>query len=238
MALFITFEGGEGSGKSTQAKILIERLRKQKKWGVSYFEEPGTTVLGKGVREWLRSPERPLTLIPGSGTQLPLIDSDSNYSPPAIQLHADSPRAELLAFTIARSQLVEEYIIPRLKGKNIIVGDRYADSTTAYQGYGRKLDLKLVEMANNIATKDIKPNLTILFDIPPEKGLIRKFGTTRHNFEKEELEFHKRIRDGYLELVKNEPKRWFVVDAEKSKEEIAEIIWQRVSKELPRKKRV
>jgi dTMP kinase len=232
MALFITFEGGEGSGKSTQAKILIDRLHKQKKWGVSYFEEPGTTVLGRGVREWLRSPERPLIVIPGSGTQLnlPLIDSDNNNAPPAIRLHADSPRAELLAFTIARSQLVEEFIIPKLKGKHIVIGDRYADSTTAYQGYGRKLDLKLVEIANNIATQGRMPNLTILIDIPPEKGLVRKFGVTRHNFEKEELDFHKRIRHGYLELVRNEPERWLKIDGTQSMETISGIIWEKVKK--------
>ena len=234
MALFITFEGGEGSGKSTQAKLLAGRLRKQKKWGVSDFREPGTTVLGRGVRDWLSSPERPLVVTPGSGTQLPLIDSDNNNSPPAIHLHADSPRAELLAFTIARSQLVEEFIIPKLKGNTIIIGDRYSDSTTAYQGYGRQLDLKLVEIANEIATQGIKPNLTILFDIPPKIGLGRKFGATRQNFEKEELEFHERIRKGYTELVKKEPQRWFVIDATKSKDEIAQIIWNKVTKLLPR----
>jgi dTMP kinase len=234
MALFITFEGGEGSGKSTQANLLFERLRRQKKWGVSYTEEPGTTVLGKQVREWLRAPESPLVVIPGSDTQLALFESDNNHSPPAIHLHADSPRAELLAFTIARSQLVEERILPKLEGKNIIVCNRYADSTTAYQGYGRQLDLKLVEIANNIATQGLKPNLTILLDIAPERGLVRKFGATRHNFEKEVLEFHQRVREGYLKLAAAEPGRWLVINAEKSKEEIAGIIWDRVSKLLQR----
>jgi dTMP kinase len=238
MALFITFEGGEGSGKSTQARLLAERLRKQKKWGVSDFREPGTTVLGKGVRDWLSSSERPLIISPGSGTQLPLIDSDNNNSPPAIHLHADSPRAELLAFTIARSQLVEDFIVPRLKDNTIIIGDRYFDSTTAYQGYGRQLDLKLVEIANEIATQGIKPDLTILFDIPPKIGLGRKFGTTRQNFEKEELEFHERIRKGYLELANKEPKRFLVIDATKGKDEIAHIIWQRVGQLLPGKRSV
>jgi dTMP kinase len=234
MALFITFEGGEGTGKSTQANILVEKLRKQKETGVSYAEEPGTTILGKQVKEWLRSPERPLVVIPGSGTQIPLIDVDNGLSPPAIHLHANSPRAELLAFTIARSQLVEEFIIPRLQGKNIVICVRYADSTTAYQGYGRKLDLKLVKLANKIATQGIKPNLTILLDISPEKGLVRKFGSARHNFEKEELEFHNRIRYGYLELAKNEPKRWLVIDATHTKDEISHIIWQRVRQLMPR----
>jgi len=227
MALFITFEGGEGCGKSTQANVLVERLRKQKKWGVSYAEEPGTTLLGRQVREWLREPERPLIVIPGGGTQLPLLDVVNNHSLPAIHLHADSPRTELLAFTLARSQLVEEYILPKLKGKSIVVCVRYADSTTAYQGYGRGLDLKLVEMANNIATQGLKPDLTILLDIPPEKGLIRKFGEIK-KFEREVLQFHERVRQGYLELAAAEPERWLVIDATQSKGKIADIIWRRV----------
>ena len=235
MALFITFEGGEGSGKSTQANILVERLRKQKKWGVSYSEEPGTTLLGRQVREWLREPARPLIVIPGRDTQLPLLDTVNNHSLPAIHLHADSPRTELLAFTLARSQLVEENILPKLNGKSIVVCNRYADSTTAYQGYGRGLDLKLVEMANSIATQGLKPDLTILLDIPPEKGLIRKFGDIRDNFEKEVLEFHQRVRDGYLKLAASEPERWLVVDATQSKEQIAEIIWQKVRQKLSQK---
>jgi len=231
MALFITFEGGEGSGKSTQANVLVERLRKQKKWGVSYAEEPGTTLLGRQVREWLREPKRPLVVIPGGETQLPLFDAVNNHSLPAIHLHADSPRTELLAFTLARSQLVEEYILPKLKGKSIVVCNRHADSTTAYQGYGRGLDLKLVEMANNIATQGLKPDLTILLDIPPEKGLIRKFGN-RDNFEKEILEFHQKVREGYLKLAASDLERWLVIDATQGKDIIARIIWQRVSQLL------
>ncbi len=237
MALFITFEGGEGCGKSTQARALFERLRKQKKWGVSYAAEPGTTVLGKQVRQWLSKPGSPLEVIPVSAKQLALFDPDGDNSPPKIQLHAESPQAELLAFTIARSQLVEEVILPRLKAQYIVICDRYSDSTTAYQGYGRQLDLKLVEMANNIATQGLKPNLTILLDIEPKAGLARKFGATRQNFEKEVLDFHQRVRQGYLELAKHEPERWLVIDAEKSKEEIAEEIWQNISPLLSRQKR-
>ncbi len=228
MALFITFEGGEGSGKDTQAKELVERLCRQKKWGVSYAQEPGTTLLGRQVREWLREPDRPLVVIPRGGTQLPLLDDVNNHSLPAIHLHADSPRTELLAFTLARSQLVEEYILPKLKGKSIVVCNRYTDSTTAYQGYGRGLDLKLVAMANNIATQGLKPDLTILLDIPPEKGLIRKFGDIRDHFEKEVLDFHRKVREGYLKLAANEPERFLVIDASQSKGQIASIIWQRV----------
>jgi dTMP kinase len=234
MALFITFEGGEGSGKSTQAKILFERLRKQKKWGVSYAEEPGTTLIGRQVREWLHAPNQPLTVIPKSNSQLPLLDSSGNHMLPAIQLSADSPRAELLAFTIARSQLVEEFIIPKLKGNGIVICNRYADSTIVYQGYGRGLDLELINIANNIATQGLKSDLTILLDIPPEKGFLRKFGDIRDHFERELLEFHHKVRHGYLELAAEEPERWLVIDASQSKEIIADIIWRKVSQLLHR----
>jgi dTMP kinase len=237
MALFITFEGGEGSGKNTQANILAERLRKQKKWGVFLAEEPGTTMIGKQVRKWLSSPEHELLIVPGSPSQLALFDSENGYSPPTITINAQSPRAELLAFTIARSQIVEEYILPRMDSNSIIICVRYADSTTAYQGYGRQMNLRLVKVANNIATQGIKPRLTILLDMPPEKGLARKFGNTRYNFEKEVIDFHQRVRDGYLKLAENEPKRWLVIDAEKDKEEIAKEIWENVMKLLPRKRR-
>jgi dTMP kinase len=237
MGLFITFEGGEGCGKSTQANILFESLRRQKKWGVSYFIEPGTTMLGKQVRNWLRTPGSPLEVIPGSYEQLSLFDSDNGNTPPIIQMRAESPRAELLAFTLARSQLVEEFIIPNLKAGYIVICDRFADSTVAYQGYGRQLDLKLVKVTNDIATQGIKPNLTILLDIEPNTGLARKFGATRQNFEKEVIDFHERVRKGYLKLVEAEPQRWLVIDATKRIEDIANIIWQRVSKMLPRKKK-
>src|SRR4030067_2432447 len=101
MALFITFEGGEGCGKNTQANILYERLRKQKKWGVFLAEEPGTTMIGKQVRKWLSSPEHELLVIPGSPSQLALFENDNGKTPPTIRINAESPRAELLAFTIA-----------------------------------------------------------------------------------------------------------------------------------------
>jgi len=240
MALFITFEGGDGTGKSTQADELVERLRKQKKWKVIPIEEPGGTLLGKMLREWLRGRERSLTLIPEEGTQFALLETMNNHSIPDILLHTAAPRAELLAFTIARSQLVEDVIIPNLVNNNIIVCTRYADSTTAYQGYGRGLDLKLVKIANEIATKGIKPQLTILLDLTPEKALVRRLGAKANkddHFEEQvvdKLDFYRRVREGYLNLAEEEPERWLVIDAGKSKEEIAEDIWQRVSKLLPR----
>jgi len=227
MALFITFEGGEGAGKSTQAKLLVEHLNKEKRWRIIYAEEPGTTLLGKMLKEWLRDSDRSLTLIPRRDTQLSLLEQpiDDNLLPD-ILLHGVAPRAELLAFTIARAQLVDEVILPNLRNDNIVICNRYADSTTAYQGYGRGLDLKLVEMTNNIATQELKPNLTILLDLAPEEGLARKWGTSKKDhFEKQVLDFHRRVREGYLKLATNDPERWLVIE---------HIIWQRVSKLLPR----
>ena len=240
MALFITFEGGDGSGKSTQANELVDRLQRQKKWRVIPIEEPGGTLLGKMLKEWLRGRERSLTLIPEEGTQFALLETVNNHSLPDILLHTAAPRAELLAFTIARSQLVEDVIFPNLVNRNIVVCTRYADSTTAYQGYGRELDLDLVKVANKIATKGLKPNLTILLDLAPEKALPRRLGAKANiddHFEEQvvdKLDFYKRVRDGYLELAAEEPERWLVVDAAQSKEKIAEIIWQRVSQLLSR----
>jgi dTMP kinase len=158
---------------------------------------------------------------------------------PDILLHGAAPRAELLAFTIARAQLVDEVILPHLKNKNIVVCDRYADSTTAYQGYGRGLDLKLVEVANTIATRGLKPNLTVLLDIPAEEGLARKWGSDKSDktdhFEKQiadVIDFHRRVREGYLKIAASEPERWLVIDARQSRQKIAQIVWDRVSQLL------
>ncbi len=228
MPIFITFEGGEGSGKSTQANILVERLQKQKKWAVIFVEEPGTTLLGKQVREWLKGEGSPLVIIPKSDSQLDLFSKDNGHNQPALNQHSNSPHEELLAFLISRTQLVEEVILPNLKGKNIIVSNRFADSTVAYQGYGRGIDINLILIANKIATHGIKPDLTILLDIPTTKGLVRKFGATRNRFEKEELAFHNRVREGYQRLAESEPDRWLVLDANQPIEEISEIIWQKI----------
>ena len=237
MSLFITFEGGEGAGKSTQAKALTERLRKEKKWHVVYAEEPGTTLLGRMLRLWLRGRGGSLTLLPEEETQLSLIEPPmGDHVLPSIVLRGVAPRVELLAFTIARAQLVEEVLLPNLKNDNIVICNRYADSTTAYQGYGRGLDLKLIEMANNIATQGLKPDFTILLDLTPEEGLARKWGTNKKDlFEKQVLDlldFHRRVRDGYLKMAANDPERWLVVNASQSKRKIAQIIRQRVNQLL------
>jgi dTMP kinase len=205
MSLFITFEGGEGCGKSTQSKLLYCRLQKLAIPSL-LIHEPGITALGKKV------------------TRLLKWSQDINIS----------PLAELLLFNVSRAQLVTEVIKPNLGKGTIVICDRYADSTTAYQGYGRGLDLAMVKAANNIGTQGVIPNLTILLDIPIEKGLKRKKDEKPDRFQTENLSFHKRVREGYLKLAKTEPKRWLVIDATENKADIAGIIWQRVNKILPR----
>jgi dTMP kinase len=202
MSLFITFEGGEGSGKSFQAKALYRRLIKLA-IPVLLTHEPGGTPFGKRLGRWLK----------WQGTDIP-------------------PLVELMLFNASRAQLVTEVIKPALDSGKVVISDRYADSTTAYQGYGRGLDLSMVRATNNAATQGLKPDLTILMDIPSEAGLARK-RTKRHDrFEQEELAFHHRVREGYHKLAAEDPGRWLVVDATQTREKIAKIIWQRVSQML------
>ena len=110
----------------------------------------------------------------------------------------------------------------------VVICDRYTDSTTAYQSYGRGLDLEMVEAINNTATQGLKPDLIVLLDIPVEEGLARKRVKKQDRFEQEDVAFHQKVREGYLHLAANDPQRWVVVDASQSKAKIREIIWQRV----------
>lgn len=203
MPLFITFEGGEGSGKSVQARALYRRLSRLA-IPVVLTHEPGVTALGKKVARWLKWGQ----------------DMDI------------SPLAELLLFNVSRAQLVTEVIRPNLEDGKVVISDRYADSTTAYQSYGRGLDLAMVRVVNNAAIQGLNPDLTILLDMSVEAGLARKKGKKQDRFELENIAFHRKVREGYLKLAEKEPKRWLVVDATQSKEEIAEIIWQKVSELL------
>ena len=207
MALFITFEGGEGCGKSVQARALYRRLSKLAIPAV-LTHEPGVTSLGKKLGRWLKWAE---------GTDI-------------------SPLTELLLFNASRAELVTKLIKANLENGKVVICDRHADSTTAYQGYGRGLDLEVVKAINSAATQGLKPELTVLLDISAEEGLARK-GTERlDRFESEDITFHQRIREGYLKLAGDESERWLVVDATQSKKIIEEIIWQRVSQLLPRQR--
>jgi dTMP kinase len=205
MALFITFEGGEGSGKSFQAKELYRKLS-QLAIPALLTHEPGGTPFGKKLGRWLKWSQ---------GTDI-------------------SPLTELMLFNASRAQLVAEVIKPGLESGKVVISDRYADSTTAYQGYGRGLDLDTVKATNSAATQGLKPDLTILLDIPAEEGLDRKGAKSRDRFEREALAFHRRVREGYLKMATNDPERWLVIDASQSKRKIAEIIWRRVSQLLSR----
>lgn len=204
MALFITFEGGEGCGKSIQAKALYRRLS-QSAIPALLTHEPGGTPFGNKLGRWLKWAE----------------------------IKDISPLTELLLFNASRAQLVNEVIQPNLEEGKIVICDRYADSTAAYQSYGRGLDLEMVKVINDVATQGLKPDLTILLDVPADEGLARIKARRRDRFEQEDIAFHQRVREGYLKLATNDPERWLVVDATQSKRKIAEIIWQRVSQLLP-----
>jgi dTMP kinase len=201
MALFITFEGGEGCGKSIQAKLLYRRLHKLAV-PVLLTHEPGVTSLGKRIERLLKW----------------------------IQNVDISPIAELLMFNVSRAQLVKEVITDALQSNRTVICDRFYDSTTAYQGYGRGVDIKTVKTVNSIATGGLTPNLTVFLDIPPEEGFRRKENDRPDRFETESMDFHKRVREGYLEMAGAEPKRWLIVDGSQSREVIAGIIWKHVSR--------
>jgi len=202
MSLFITFEGGEGCGKSSQARTLYRRLS-QLAIPVVLTHEPGGTPLGQKIGRWLK----------WENTDL-------------------SPFTELLLFNASRAQLVAEVIQPNLKNGKTVICDRYADSTTAYQSYGRGLDLEIVTAINNAATQGLKPDLVVLLDISAEAGLARKRARKQDRFEQEDIAFHRRVRDGYLKIAANDPERWLVVDASRSKAKVEQIIWQRVNQLL------
>jgi dTMP kinase len=153
---------------------------------------------------------------------------------PSITLGPATPRMEFLYFLLSRAQLVEDVIQPNLQKGKIVICDRYAPSSIAYQGYGRGLDLRIIEEANSIATKGLKPDLIILLDLEADVGIARKCGTSNlERLDKETIAFHKRVREGYLKMAAAEPDRWLVIDASLPKGKIAEIIWDRVSQLLP-----
>jgi dTMP kinase len=215
--LFISFEGGEGSGKSTHASQLLKRIQ-EAGYTATLIHEPGSTSLGWSIRELAKSRE------------------------------GISPTAELALFAAARAELVEKIIRPEMQKHSIIIADRYLDSTVAYQGYGRGLDLGSIETLNSIVTQGIKPQRTFLLDLSPEEGLKRvgkpqlslpldgenkeslgradKEGQRR--FEDEPIVFHRKVRQGYLELAKGDPERFIVLNANRPVKELEATIWENV----------
>ena len=195
--MFIVFEGGDGSGKSTHSRALFRRLR-QEGCPALLTREPGGTSLGEALRRWLKR---------GPGL---------------------APLSELFLFTAARAQLVAEVIRPALQDGITVVCDRFTASTVAYQGYGRGLDLTLVHRLNQAASDGLAPDLTVLLDIPAEAALARKGSTTADTFDTAPLEFHRRVRHGYLAQAAQRPDRWLVLDATQPQRVVAREIWAKV----------
>ncbi len=190
---FITFEGPEGSGKSTQSNLLCRFLR-QKGFKVLHTREPGGTAIGEKIRN---------ILLDKSNKQM-------------------TDLGELLLYMAARSQIVEEKILPALKKGKIVICDRFLDASLAYQGYGSGLDLKLIEYLGKISTKNLKIDLTILLDIESSLGLKRS--SRKDRLEMKTIKFHKRVRNGYLKLARKYPKRIKVIKATKPINEIQDLI--------------
>ena len=202
--ILITFEGPEGGGKSLQIQKLGEYL-KNKGFRVLTLREPGQTKIGEKIRQILLDPKNKNLV----------------------------PRAETLLFEASRAQLVEEIIKPALAQGIIVLIDRFFDSTTAYQGYGRGLSVKEIEKLNMFATGGLKPDLTILLDLEVEEGLKRREKSGKKDrIDMESLKFHQKVREGYLEMARKNPCRWRIVDASKSPEEVFEEIKKAVEEEL------
>jgi dTMP kinase len=199
---FITFEGSEGSGKSTQIKF-IEKYLKSKKKKFLFVREPGGVKISEKIRRLLL---------------------DVNNT-------AMSDEAETLLYMAARAQLVEEVVEPELKAGTIILCDRFLDSTLAYQGYGHGIDVQLIRKVGEFATKGISPDLTLLFDIDVKKGFAR-INRAKDRIEQRAISYHKKVRQGYLSIAKKEPKRVKVIDSNRTKEEIHNSVCQYVDQLL------
>jgi dTMP kinase len=195
--MFITLEGPEGSGKTSHIPALVEYLR-EKGYRVFPTREPGGTSISEQIRDILHDLKN-------------------------AEMH---PRTETLLYQAARAQIVEQVIRPRLAAGELVISDRYYDSTIAYQGYGHQQNLDEVRALVRYATGGLNPDLTVLLNVDVETGLKRKTqnGAEWNRLDAYTVEFHRRVHAGYLEMVRQEPKRWVVVDAGKE--------WNKVQDEL------
>ncbi len=206
--MFISFEGGEGSGKTTQIRAVADRLAESGHDCV-VTKEPGGTVIGEKIRAILLSP--------GTG--------------------ALDPVTELLLYAADRNQHVREMIQPMLAAGKIVLCDRFLDSTRVYQGFARGLDKKLIDRLNDLVLGLLRPDLTFLLDIKPEEGLKRVWRQVESGgrpvdetrFENERLLFHQKVRNGYLELSFQEPDRFVVIDAAGSPDQVFNAIWEKIA---------
>lgn len=203
--MFITLEGPEGSGKTSHIPYLVEYLR-EKGYMVFPTREPGGTSIGEQIREVIHDMKN-------------------------VEMH---PRTETLLYQAARAQIVEQVIKPRLADGEIVISDRYYDSTIAYQGYGHQQNLEQVRALVKYATGGLVPDLTVLLDLDIEVGLKRKKNADEWNrMDAYTVEFHQRVRNGYHEMVKDEPNRWVVVDAEQKwevvQEDLKRVILEKLS---------
>ena len=201
--IFITFEGPEGCGKSTQSKLLYDELKKRR-YDCIYTREPGGTNLGEKIREVLLHSGRVMI----------------------------SDLAELFLFEAARSQIVKEVIVPALKAGKIIICDRFSDATFSYQGYGGKVPVEIIRALDHVATGGLKPDITILLDIDTLTGLKRAQHKGSDRMEKKDLGYHKRVRSGYLDLAKRHHKRIRVIRVTGSIEKTKGRIWREVERVL------
>jgi dTMP kinase len=200
MSLFITLEGPDGSGKSTQAKLLAEEVSALG-YDVLLTREPGGSPIGDQIRQILFN-----------------LKNTSMY-----------PKTEFLLFSASRIQHVSEVIRPHLAKGGIVISDRYFHSSLAYQGYGHELDLVELTQITSFATDDLLPNLIFLLDLPVEEGLNRRKSEGKWNrLDDYQVEFHKRVRRGYLKMVEEDPDRWIVIDASMSVDQIQREIREAV----------
>jgi len=205
---FITFEGPEGSGKSTHSKLLVKFLR-SKNFDTIYTREPGGTFIGKKIRKIILEP---------------------SYK-------SMSDRCELFLYLADRAQHAFEKIKPVLDAGKIVVSDRYSDATIAYQGFGRVLDLETIKLLNKIATDNIIPDLTILLDIDVKEGLLRAISQNKSGGDRLELEtikFHKTVQAGYKKILKSEPKRVYYIkvdsDIHQIQNKIRKVVLERLNR--------
>lgn len=201
--MFITFEGSDGSGKSTQIHLLEDYLRKNGQ-DVQLTREPGGTDIGEGIRQVLLDMEHE-------------------------KMHA---RTETLLFNAARAQLIEQEIRPALSGGKVVLCDRFADSTVAYQGYGREQNIEELKRLISFATGGLSPDLTLYLDLPPEEGIRRKLADYQNRLDVQGLSFYRRVAAGYREMIAQEPQRWVIINAGRSLEEVHQEVVRAVQGKL------